>query len=265
VAGSHITLGASMITLVEPHAEGLLEYNRWYEQDHALAAVTTAPGCFAHRRFVATRDLKALRYPADSTIAQPVTNGSFIALYWVEEGRFDECFGFSFAVTPGLAADGRMNPDRDHVSTGPYLALGSSLRDVMAGAAGPMIPELALDHPYPGLVVLWVRPAEGTTVADLAAWCRAELDPATLGDGSPVGQVVDFVQTDYPGGIPALTGKVDELVRCYFVDVDPRECWDDRFADLGDRVAAGGLGRVELAAPFIPTVPGTTRYLDELW
>jgi hypothetical protein len=260
VSASHITLGGSMITLVEPHREGLLEYNRWYEHDHAYAAVTTAPGCFAYRRFVATRDLKALRYPADSAVAQPVTTGSFVALYWIEDGRFDECFGFSFAVTPGLAEQGRMNPDRDHVSTGPYLVLGASAR-----GADPVPAELALDHPYPGLVCVWARPAEGTTVAELAAWCRADLDPVTLAAGSPVGQVVDFVQTDYPGGIPPLTGRVDQLVRCYFVDVDPRACWEERFLDLGDRVAAGGRGRVELAAPFIPTVPGTTRYLDELW
>jgi hypothetical protein len=260
VTGSHISLGNAMITLVEPHPEGLEEYNRWYEHDHAYAAVTAAPGCFAYRRFVATRDLKAVRYPDDSAVARPPSTGSFIALYWIEQGRFDDTFGFSFGVTPDLAAAGRMNADRDHVSTATYAFLGATARE-----PEPIPAEIALDHPYPGLVCLWLRPAEGTSMADLAAWCRAELDPVTLAAGSPVGQVLDFGQCDFPGGIPAMTGKRDEIVRCYFVDTDPRGCWDERFAGLGEAVAAGGLGRVELAAPFIPTVPGTRRHLDELW
>ena len=29
-------------------------------------------------------------------------------------------------------------------------------------------------------------------------------------------------------------------------------------------VAAGGVATMELAAPFIPTFPGTDRYVDEL-
>ena len=77
--------------------------------------------------------------------------------------------------------------------------------------------------------------------------------------------MVDFAQCDFPGGIPALTGKVDELVRCYFVDVDPRDCWDRFFLGIDNAVAAHDMGAVGLVAPFIPTVPGTTRYADELW
>ena len=84
---AHIELGHSMITLVEPHREAVAEYNRWYEHDHAYAAVTSAPGCFAYRRFVATRPLKELRYPDPSAVADPVTKGSYIALYWYEAGR----------------------------------------------------------------------------------------------------------------------------------------------------------------------------------
>ena len=69
---AHIELGHSMITLVEPHRDKVEEYNRWYEHDHAYAAVTSAPGCFAYGRFVATRSLKALRYPDPSAVANSV-------------------------------------------------------------------------------------------------------------------------------------------------------------------------------------------------
>ena len=38
----------------------------------------------------------------------------------------------------------------------------------------------------------------------------------------------------------------------------------DEFAGAGDLVTASGFGRVELMAPFIPTLPGTDRYVEEL-
>jgi hypothetical protein len=34
---------------------------------------------------------------------------------------------------------------------------------------------------------------------------------------------------------------------------------------LADAVAADGRGAVSYAAPFIPTVPGTDTYTDQLW
>jgi len=45
--------------------------------------------------------------------------------------------------------------------------------------------------------------------------------------------------------------------------VPPDEAWTT-FAGLGAAVAAAGRGRVELSAPFVPTVPGTDTYVDQL-
>jgi hypothetical protein len=257
---AHIELGHSMITFVEPHREQLAEYNRWYEHDHAYTAVTTAPGCFAFRRFVATKRLKALRYPDPSAVAAPVDKGSYIALFWFEKERVGEVFDYSFGVSPALAAAGRMNNDRDHVSTAVYDYVGWTGRGPSA-----VPPEIALDHPWPGMVVAWIRPQAGTTVADVASWCREKLDGEIASGRGPIGQVLDFAQRDFPNGMPPLTGRVEELVRCYFVDADPADAWREAFAGLGEAVADGGLGRVDLVAPFIPTVPGTDRYQDELW
>jgi hypothetical protein len=257
---AHIDLGHSMITFVEPHRPTVAEYNRWYEHDHAYAAVTTAPGCFAYRRFVAPKRLKALRYPDPSAVATPVDKGSYVALFWFEKDRVGEVFDYSFGQSPALAAAGRMNSDRDHVSTGVYDYLGWTGR-----GPSPVPPEIALDHPWAGLVAAWVRPRPGTSVPDLAAWCREKLDGDIASGAGPVGQVLDFAQTDFPNGMPALTGKVEELVRCYFLDADPEAVWGETFAGLGDAIDAGGLGRAELVVPFIPTVPGTDRYQDELW
>jgi hypothetical protein len=258
--GSQIELGDIMLTFVEPHRDGLLEYNRWYEHDHAYAAVSNAPGCFAYRRFVATAPLKTLRYPADSAVVQPVEKGSFISLFWFEKDRVADVFEYSFGITPKLIEDGRMNGDRDHVSTAIYKYLGGTGR-----GSDPIPPEIALDHPYPGLAVLWIRPVAGVTVEEFGAWCRQNLDGEIGGGKGEIGQVIDFEQRDFPNGMAPLTGRVAELVRCYFLDADPREVWSDEIEGIGKAVEAGGKGRVELAVPFIPTVPGTTRYLDELW
>jgi hypothetical protein len=258
--GSQIELGHAMLTFIEPHPDGLIEYNRWYEHDHAYTAVTNAPGCFAYRRFVAIKPLKALRYPPDSAMVQPIEKGSFISLFWFEKEKVAGAFDYSFAVTPALVEAGRMNGDRDHVSTAVYDYLGGTGRGPDAVPA-----EIALDHPYAGLAVLWIRPLEGVTVEELGAWCRDTLDGDIAAGLGRIGQVVDFAQTNFPNGMPPLTGRVEELVRCYFLDADPREVWSDELAGIGKAVEAGGKGRVELAVPFIPTVPGTKRYLDELW
>jgi hypothetical protein len=54
------------------------------------------------------------------------------------------------------------------------------------------------------------------------------------------------------------------LTLLWFLEADPRDCWEGYFADLETPVTESGLGRVELVAPFIPTVPGTDRYVDQL-
>ncbi|MCU1504791.1 MAG: hypothetical protein JWM12_4145 [Ilumatobacteraceae bacterium] len=53
------------------------------------------------------------------------------------------------------------------------------------------------------------------------------------------------------------------LTMLWLTDDDPADVWSE-FSGVGDRVAATGLGRVELIAPFIPTLPGTGRYVDQL-
>jgi hypothetical protein len=56
----------------------------------------------------------------------------------------------------------------------------------------------------------------------------------------------------------------DATMQLFFVEDDPRACWD-RFVDYAGRLEASGLGRVTSASPFLRTVIGTDRYTDELW
>ena len=64
----------------------------------------------------------------------------------------------------------------------------------------------------------------------------------------------------YVEDVPGIERRLTLLS---FTEVPPDECWD-AFSGAGDAVAAAGAGRVELAAPFFPTVPGTDTYVDQL-
>src|SRR3954464_16002961 len=89
--GGDVRLGSMLFTMVEPHRGHEVDYNRWYERDHFYAGCMVGPWLFARLRWVATRDLKALRFPEDSAIAKPsVRAGSYVAIYWIHEGKLDE-------------------------------------------------------------------------------------------------------------------------------------------------------------------------------
>lgn len=260
--GTHVDLGAAMITMVEPtrDPDRLREYNRWYEHDHAYSGVLVGPWAFSYGRWVATRPLKDLRYPTPSTVADPVDDGSFIAFYWYLKDKVDEHFAWSFPQTQWLTENGRMNADRTHVSTSLYDFVGSVNRP-----GWPVPAEIALDHRYPGLVVTWLDRAEGAADGTLESWLLDTCIPSVARDGSPVAQALVFAPRDFPGVPGSGVGVGQKLLVAWFVQRDPRDAWAEHFAGLGDAVKASGLATVGLAAPFIPVVPGTDTYLDQLW
>jgi len=49
-----------------------------------------------------------------------------------------------------------------------------------------------------------------------------------------------------------------------FLETEPQTAWPGFAADLDRALTESGLGRVIHAASFIPTVPGTDKYIDEL-
>ena len=266
----HLVLGHALITMVEPDKATVADYNRWYERDHFLSGVLTGPGAFAGRRWLATRSLKAVRFPADSPIAQPVDDGSFIALYWIEAGRLDAHCSWGFPEAARLAGLGRMRSDRHHVSTAYYDLVAAHGRGEQ-----PVVPELALHHPYAGLVMVWTE-RNGAEAADTGrhdAWA-AQFRSALTADGSPVGQVVTLRPIELADPLPKMPGVIiggdatrDVLAHCCFVDADLRSVWRDVSQLLHRQLAAAtGTGvAVLLAAPFIPSITGTDAHLDELW
>ncbi|MEU6115683.1 hypothetical protein ABZ840_14305 [Streptomyces sp. NPDC047117] len=255
--------GHALITMVEPHPGQEHAYNRWYEDDHFIAGAMAMPWIFAGRRWVATRDLQLLRYPDPSAVARPVTAGCYLSTYWLTEGRYDDHMRWTVAINRRLNSDDRVHQARTHVFTAFQDHEATVYRD---GAAGPRDFH-ALDHPYAGLVLQVIDAAKPGRRAELLEWLRTRQLPARLA-GSRTALVTVFRPTPLPADRMAYVAQVagvdTRLTLLWFLEADPRDCWAHTFEGLDTEVAASGLGRVELVAPFIPTVPGTDRYVDQL-
>ncbi|MFJ6657750.1 hypothetical protein ACIQNG_15465 [Streptomyces sp. NPDC091377] len=255
--------GHALITLVEPHPGHEYAYNRWYEDDHYYAGAMAMPWMFAGRRWVATRELRALRRPERSAVADPVTAGCYLSTYWITEGRHADHMRWTVAINQRLNRDARVYRDRTHVLTAFQDRIATVYRD---GAAGPRDTH-ALDHPYAGLVLQVVDAPSAEQRDDLADRLTARLLPRRLA-GSPAALVTVFRPVPLPGDrmtyVKQVEGVDTRLTLLWFLESDPRESWDTLFTGVDEELAATGAGRLELLAPFIPTVPGTDRYVDQL-
>ncbi len=250
-----IKLGGALITMVEPHKGHEVAYNRWYERDHFYAGCQIGAWNLAGTRFVATRECKAKRYPADSPICPDPTSGSYLAVYWILAGKFGEWIQWGTNQVNWLHENGRMFPHRDHIHTLMYKYRGEVHADEDGVPA-----ELALDRRYPGLVLVIGELAEGVEDTQITEWVQSRPLPSD--------QVVAFTPIPLLGNAPADVPRdtaADRFCHLYFVDGDPVALWDQQFASLGDDLAATGLGTVVFASPFIATVPGTDTYTDQLW
>ena len=261
-----VRVGSMLYTLVDPDPGHEVAYNRWYERDHFYGGCMTGPWCFAGSRWVATRELKDLRFPTvGNSVNDPVDRGSYLAVYWVEDGHHDDHFAWGADQVVRLYRAGRGFQERRHAHTVLYMHRSNRYRD-----ADPVPADVALDHHYAALATVVVEPGEGTSADDLAAWVDAEGLPGVFADG-PVAlcaQWTAVLRDEMTKNAPMDLGSPpigpDATMQLFFLEEDPRTCWD-RFVDYAARLEASGLGRVTSAAPFFRTVVGTDRYADELW
>src|SRR5438046_8644859 len=138
-----IKLGGALFTLVEPHKGNEVEYNRWYERDHFYAGCMIGAHTVAGQRWVATRDLKDLRTPPDANVITPDPMvRSYLALYWILDGHYDEWNRWAVDQVKMLHANGRMFKERDHIHTLMYGYDWAHWRD---GGATGVPADVALD------------------------------------------------------------------------------------------------------------------------
>jgi hypothetical protein len=259
-----IKLGTLLFTMVEPNKGHEVDYNRWYEGDHFYAGCMIAQYNFAGDRFVATRRLKELRYPADSPMAPDPLTGSYLAIYWVLKGHHDEWNRWSVDQVKELHATGRMFKERTHIHTVLYDHQWS----VQKNDWGTSI-ELALDRPYAGLVVNVGELADGVEHGDIERWTRDEWAPRAMatswgpdliGNSTPL-PLLD----DAPPDVPRIANADRRFMQLHFLDHDPAEGWAEGYGRYGAELEASGLARHLWTAPFQQTVFGTDTYTDELW
>ena len=256
-----VAIGSALITMVDPHPGHEHGYNRWYEDDHFYSGAMAMPWMFAGRRWVATRDLQLLRYPDDSVVAQPVTSGCYLSTYWITAGRYRDHLRWTVATNARLLPDGRVFQERTHVFTAFQDYAGVVYRD---GELGPRDIH-ALNYPYQGLVLEVVDATTPDQRAALLEWLRTTHLPDVLA-GSPASMACLFHPFPLPPGatyVQDVPGGDARVTVLWFLEQDPRACWS-HFTGLAEPVAAAGLGRVEFVGPFIPTIPGTDMYVDQL-
>jgi hypothetical protein len=258
-----IDVGAALFTLVEPHRGHEVAYNRWYERDHFYAGCLIGPLWFAGRRWVATKPLKDLRYPTDTQFVPDLRAGSYLATYWILKGHEQDAIAWGTTQVNWLHPAGRMFDHRDHVHTLMYVNRWAVNRDGEDGVPTP----LALDHPFGGLVVAMVDRHESTEPRAMSAWLRDDWLAGAMA-GTPWALTCGLTPIPLPDDAPVFQpenpGQERRMLLMCFTDDDPLQCWD-AFEGLGAAVADGGLGELSYVAPFIPTIPGTDTYTDQLW
>lgn len=259
-----IKLGTMLFTMVEPTKGHEVAYNRWYEHDHFYAGCMIAEYNFAGDRFVATKRLKDLRYPAESPMTPSPDIGSYLAIYFVLKDHHDEWNEWSVVQVNKLHAGGRMFKERTHIHTVLYDHQWSVQRNESGTTA-----ELALDRDYAGLVVNVGELAEGATHADIENWTRdtwasgamaTTWGPDLILDSTPL-PLLD----DAPADVPRVHNADRRFLQLHFLDHDPAEGWDEGYAKYGEQLNASGLATHLWTGPFIQTVFGTDTYTDQLW
>ncbi len=258
-----IKLGSMLLTVVEPHRGHEVAYNRWYERDHYYSGCMVGPYNFAGNRYVATAELKAMRDPDPSTITGQPGLGSYMSIYWVLDGYHDTWNRWALRQVKALHAANRMFEERDHIHTLLYRFAWEHRSD----PDGVPV-ELALDHPYRGIVSVFIDRSEDVSNEELWEWLRTEHLPGLM-PGTDADLVAAFtpiaLEVDAPGDVPREAASDRRTLLLWFLNGHPEEAWEPVIAEHRRRLEAAGKGTIVAALPFIPTIPGTDTYTDKLW
>jgi hypothetical protein len=257
-----VRVGSMLYTQVDPERGYEVDYNRWYERDHFYAGCMIGPWLFAGRRWVATRDLKELRFPDDTPFVPNVRDGSYVAVYWILDDHYEDHLEWATEQVNRLYADDRGYQNRVHAHTGMYFHVARWYRD-----DDPVPLELALDKAeYTGMVSLAVQPGPGVDTDAVLAWFDAHL-PGFMA-GGPVANASAWRSAPLLDTAPSFVPRDPEadarLLLLFHLERDPRDHWE-AFRAFGREIDGSGVMRTIWCGPFVPTVIGTDTYTDQLW
>jgi hypothetical protein len=261
-----VKAGSLLLTMVDPHRGFEKAYNRWYERDHYYAGCMIGPWLFAGSRWVAPRALKDLRWPHGDAVAKPYDAGSYVAIYYVEQGHHEDHFAdWARPQVFSLYSGGRGFAERRHIHTVLFDRVGDVYRD-----PDPVPVDLALDARYDGLVIVWMDARDGRDAAAVHAELARTLAPELLA-GSSIESVSTW--TPSPGESDERTSPMDlgspaggpgRACQLLFVRGDVRDTLD-RVRRYTEGIERAGLADILLVAPWFATKIGTDAYVDELW
>jgi hypothetical protein len=258
-----VELGYATMVLHEPDKGYEAAFNRWYERDHFYGAGMFAPYTIGGQRWVATRELKDLRYPEESPFDGPSDIGSYLTFMWIQAGHLKDEQGWVAHEHHKLVDAGRTFKNRTMQTVSVQQYVGGAFRD-----ADGVPPELALEHRFPGLCWTWLERTDGVSLDDLRSTLTEDVLPSHMKD-SPIAMSLLFTPLPgdewWPSDAPDVPGVGDRLVLVQFLEVAPAECWTDYLAGLGELLMDTRQANTLYVAPFIPVVPGTDRYTDQLW
>ncbi|MFN2590575.1 MAG: hypothetical protein ABR518_07370, partial [Actinomycetota bacterium] len=99
-------------------------------------------------------------------------------------------------------------------------------------------------------------------------WLGDSYLPGALA-GSSAAMCLQFTPVPIPDDAPADVPRVAEddrrILQLYFLDRDPADVWTAEFGRVEQAIGDTGKATVVWASPFIPTIPGTDTYTDQLW
>jgi hypothetical protein len=191
---------------------------------------------------------------------QPIDLGSLLSVYWREESVTQASEEWALERWVWLNERNRIFNERQHAHSASYRHLSTAIHP------GERVPlELALMHPFQGLLMLMVNEGEQDRTAVIAG-LEQVAERALLADDLPILSSWELLR---PPGQPAqrppgtiVRDPVDSPLLVGFLRDDPEALWP-RIRAFAEALNATPT-QISYAAGFIPTLPGTTTYLDEL-
>lgn len=258
-----VQVESMLFSVVEPAAGRAVEYNDWYERDHQFDGGLSGAGWISNRRWVATKRLKALRFPQGGAF-DDTSIGSLAQIYWRQQGYAHSAEEWARDQWVWLNDQNRIYSDREHVLSASYQWLSTRIQE------GERVPlELALQHPFQGLVVLLIDDgaSSGGDRAEAVANLERIASQTLIGDRAPILSTWELLRRP---GQPAhrppgtvIRGEHDVLVQLLFARADPEELWSD-VEQYAACVESETASKVVFASGFIPTIPGTTTHLEDI-
>ncbi len=255
-----IKLGSVLLTLLEPAPGQAQAFNRWYERDHFYAGCMIGANFFSGRRWIATRPLKALRFPKNNPITPDINKGSFLASYWILEGQYSAALKWSIAQVQQLNRQGRMEMPRENISSNFYQYNWGVFRDDIKVPV-----ELALDHPFQGIAITMIEQTSNCSVDD----SYHQLLRATQ-ENTNCAMTLCLQPLPLPDTVPAYVPRTPAAtlskrsVFLHFFDADPLHTWPDFIEHLSSALVNDTQSTIIYAAPFIPTIPGTDIHVNDI-